>query len=154
MLMFCLKGGQIKVFMNEFLKGNAFDFFGVKKMEVFSVAKFETDGKINPDFLPKGEERDYCLWSELKPYAFSLIKGRIKPRVFKTVLAFPEGSLEKIHENAASLHLTVAFENDRVVFLTGTAQKNFSLDKEVDNAWEGFVKKFFAKLGYECETLE
>ncbi|MCD8239180.1 MAG: DUF5721 family protein [Clostridiales bacterium] len=154
MIKLCIKGSQIKTFMNEFLKGTAFDFYGVKHMEVFSAAKFETDGKINPDFLPEKQERDYCLWSELKPYAFALIKGKIKPKVFRTVLALPEDKLGLIHENAASLHLTISFENDSVTFLTGGSQKKFTLDKEVDRAWDGYIKKLLLKLGYDCEASE
>ncbi len=140
--------------MNEFLKGETFDGFLVKHMEVFSVAHFETDGKINPDFLKEGEKRTSCFWRELRPIAFGLIKGKIKPKVFRTVLALPEDKAEILCENAASMHITVTFENDRIGFLTGTSQKSFSLKKDADTAWEEYIKKFFKLHGFVCETLE
>ncbi|MCD8215340.1 MAG: DUF5721 family protein [Clostridiales bacterium] len=151
---FCLKGEQIKLFMNEFLKGETFDGFLVKHMEVFSVTKFETDGNINPDYLKEGEKRRSCFWRELRPIAFGLIKGKVKPKIFKTVLALPLEKAEILSENAASMHLSVTFENNRIVFLTGTSQKSFSLDKDVDLAWEGYIKKIFKLHGFICETLE
>ncbi|MCD8090794.1 MAG: DUF5721 family protein [Clostridiales bacterium] len=122
--------------MNKFLKGETFDGFLVKHMEVFSVAKFETDGKINPDYLKEGEVRTSCFWRELRPIAFELIKGKIKPKIFKTVLALTEEKAEILCENAASMHITVMFENDRITFLTGTTQKNFSLSKDADSDWD------------------
>ncbi|MCC8098220.1 MAG: DUF5721 family protein [Eubacterium sp.] len=140
--------------MNEFLKGETFDGFIVKHMEVFSVAKFETDGRINHDYLKEDEKRTNCFWKELRPLAFGLIKGKIKPKVFKTVLALTEDKAQILSENAASMHITVTYENDRIIFLTGTSQKNFSLNKDTDAAWEGYIKKFFKIHGFICETLE
>lgn len=150
---FYLSGAQVRKFMNDFLKGETFDDFVVRHMEVFSIAHFETDGRINPDFLPEGEKRGSCLWKELKEIAFFLIKGSVKPRIFKTVLALTPERAELLSPNAASMHITITFENDRIAFLTGTSQKTFSLDKETDRAWEDYIKKFFLKKGYECETL-
>lgn len=150
---FFLSGDHVRRFMNDFLKGKLFDDFTVRHMEIFSVAHFETDGRINPDFLPEGESRSYCLWRELKGAAFFLIKGSIKPRIFKTVLALSPEKTEELHKNAASMHITITFEKDRVVFLTGTSQKKFSLDKDTDRVWEEYVKEFFISSGYEPETF-
>lgn len=154
---FYIDGGQVRRFMKEFLKGHIFDDYRVISTDVFSIVKFHAEGNINPDFLKTGgeeEKRTYCLWGELKPYIFGLIKGSIKPRLFKTVLSLPPDKAEILHPNAASMHLSVSFENDRIIFISGTSQKNFRLSKDEDLAWEMYLKKFFIKNGFMCETLE
>ncbi len=153
MYAFCLKDGQIKTFMNDFLKGDIFDGYYVKGAEVFTLARFETDGKINKDCLDGEEERENCTWQELKPYMFGIVKGKIKPKTFKVILSLPTDKAEILSENAASMHITISFEQDRINFITGTSQKSFSLDKQTDNAWEDYIKRFFKKRGYSCETF-
>ncbi len=154
MFVFCLKNEQVKTFMSRLFSKGFMDGFTVIGVELFCVARFTTDGRINPDYLEEGEERSLCLWSELRPYIYSLIKGSKKPKYFKAVFALRPYQAEMLHENAASMHLTMSFENDVITFTAGTAQKTFSLSKEEDLAWENYLRKFFNKNGFICETPE
>jgi hypothetical protein len=47
----------------------------------------------------------------------------------------------------------MVFENGKITFTTGTAQKNFSMDKSLDEVWENKVKEIFNKLGIAINIL-
>jgi hypothetical protein len=149
MYRFYIDGSDTKKFMNLLLKDDKFDKFECRSCEITTVASFSLDGRLNGDFFDEAPNRAYCLWSEVRSQIFYLIKGKRKPKVFKIVLALGEKSAEKLHPNAKVCFLNIVFENDKndsVVFTTGTAQKEFSLDKGVDEVWEGMIRSFFKKL--------
>lgn len=147
MYAFYIEGEDVKNFMNKLLRENTFDGYELRNVEIENIAKFEIDGSINRDYLNEDEDRSFCYWSEIKGYVFEIIKGNRLPKVFKVVLSLTADKVEILHPNGAAMFINIMFENDRVNFVTGTSQKNFSLDKGVDVAWEEYVHKFFKKLG-------
>ena len=153
MYIFYICGGEVKSFMNKILRERDFDDFELRNVEIQSFAKFDIDGKINKEFNEEGQEDVFfCKWAKIKPYVFDFVKGKIKPSYMKFVISAPKELLEKVSENAAALFLNFVFEKDMVICTTGTAQKNFELNKDLDLAWEEYVKSFFKEIGIAVQS--
>lgn len=145
MFVFYIKESEVKKFMNALLKEEVFDNFEVRNVELETFVHYEISCNIKNDSNVEQnvQKRFFCLWSELKPYMFQLIKGKKKPHYFKIILSLQEDDILKISDNAAAMFLNVNFENDIIMCTTGTSQKKFTMDKIVDNIWEETVKQFF-----------
>lgn len=147
MLAFYCEGEDIRKFMSFLLSGTAFDRLQFRSGEIMTRAKFTIDGRYNRDYDGSEDERAYCLWGEIRHNVYDLIKGKKLPAYIKLVLALDEKPLSHLHENAQAAFLNIVFEKNRVNFTTGTAQKNFNMDKSLDEAWESMIKKTFTQLG-------
>jgi hypothetical protein len=69
------------------------------------------------------------------------------------VFALDDAAIEQLHPNAKAAFINMVFENGKITFTTGTAQKNFSMDKGLDEVWENKVKEMFNKLGISINIL-
>ena len=147
MLAFYCEGEDINKFMNFLLTDNTFDRFQFRSGEIMTRARFTIDGRYNRDYDNSTDERPYCLWGEIRHNFLDLIKGKKLPAYIKLVLALDEKSLSRLHENAQAAFINIIFEKNRVNFTTGSAQKNFSMDKSLDAAWEDMIKQYFSHLG-------
>ncbi len=154
MYVFYICDTEVKNFMNKILREHYFDNFELRTVEIQSFAKFDIDGKIIKQQQELDEETSqeetsnvfFCKWEKIRPYVFEFVKGKVKPAYMKFVISAPKELLEKISDNAAALFLNFVFEKDKVVCTTGTAQKTFALNKELDLAWEEYVKNFFKEI--------
>ncbi len=146
MYSFYIDGNDIKKFMNIFLKQESFDKFEVRSCELTTFVTFEIDCKLNKSWYDTEPKRTYCRWSELRPYIFELIKGKRKPKNMKFVIALSPAAAEKMHPNALACFLNIVFEEDKISVVTGTAQKEFSLDKSLELEWGEKIREFFGKL--------
>jgi hypothetical protein len=157
MLAFEITGNALKNIMRQLLVGDAFDGFFVRGVEICALTKFEMSGILDKGFAAEeGKEppsRNFCLWSELKPYAYGLVKGSKKPRAMRIVLSLPDEQAKGMHENAAALFLNMSFDADKLTLTTVTSQKIFTMDKSMDHAWEEYVSNFFKSLGCAVSTL-
>lgn len=153
MYTFYIISSEIKDFMNKLFKDDVFDFFEVRNVELETFVKYEIKGNLNNDFFEYNKEykRFFCNWKELKPYVFQLIKGNKKPKNMKFVFSFPQNEIDNLSENASALFLNLSFENNTVICTTGTSQKNFSLDRNLDIIWEKYIKDFFNKIQVAIE---
>jgi len=146
--------------MNKILRERCFDDFELRNVEIQSFAKFDIDGKVNREFIKSEGEAEvsddlevfFCKWGKIKPYVFEFVKGKVKPSYMKFVISAPRELLEKVSDNAAALFLNFVFEKDMVVCTTGTAQKTFALNKELDLAWEEYVRGFFKSIDIAVRT--
>ena len=81
--MIVFKIENIKAFMAHLFAGEMFDRFHVSGCAVTTFTTFETDGRSRPDWFDTDErvEDDSGLvwWRQLKPFIFSLIKGKKTP---------------------------------------------------------------------------
>lgn len=152
MLSFCCDDSDIKKFMNYMLNGNAFDRMQLRSGEVVTRGYFSFDGHLNREYDGIEEEREYCLWGEIRQNFFDIIKGKKLPKYIKLVFALDNAALEKLHPNARAAFLNVMFEGGHLSFTTGTAQKSFALDKGLELEWEDKVKLMFKKLGIAIIT--
>ncbi len=153
MYVFYICGGEVKSFMNKILREDCFDNFELRNVEIQSFVRVDISGKTSKEFNEEEQEDVFfCKWRKIKPRIFDFVKGKIKPAYMKFVISAPKELLEKISDNAAALFLNFVFEKDMVVCTTGTAQKNFALNKELDLAWEEYVKEFFKEIGIAVQN--
>lgn len=154
MLVFYIVDDEVKKFMNKILREESFDKFEVRNIELETFIKYEIKCNINKEYLEENEERFFAKWSELKPYIFQLVKGKKKPKYFKIVFSLSDNEMSTLFKDAAAMFLNVNFENDKIVCTTGTAQKNFSLDKKINIVWEDYVEKFFKNADIDIKKEE
>lgn len=147
MYSFYIDNDDIKKFMHIFLKEDKFDKFEVRSCQLTTFISFDIDCKLNKEWFDNENIGDYCRWKDLKPYIFELIKGKKKPKSMKFVMALSQRGAEKLHPNALACFLNIEFEENKVNVRTGTAQKEFSLDKSLELLWGEKIREFFDKLG-------
>ena len=145
MLVFSIEDDNVKVFMQKLLKEEAFDKLEVRNIVLETIVKYEILGNINKDYLQEDENRYFVKWKELKPYIVSLIKGNIKPKLFKIVFSLDGNTVNSRCDNADAMFLNIMYQNDIITGTTGTSQKAFSLDKKEDKILEDIILRFFQK---------
>ena len=133
-----------KEFMHQLLKGGVFDLFEAREVYINTFTSFEIHCNYHKDFFPpdSAQDRKYCLWKEIKPYAFDIIKGSRLPKLIKIILAADKEKTNEISSNASALFLNITYENGNITCITGSSTKNFTLDKTVEYQWDAFVSEF------------
>lgn len=146
---------DIKSFMGHLLKLETFDQYEVRQVKLCTYATFELNGKLVKDYFEEGTcpERDFVLWSAFRPYVFQLVKGKRLPKSIKLIFSMPEERLENISPKASALFLNFTFENNTLTCITGSSQKEFTMDKAVEFLWDDYVKKLFQDLHMQTEEL-
>lgn len=144
MFAFLIEKNDVKIFMNKLFIQDAFDKLDIREVKLKLLVSFEIDCRRNNDF-EEGEKERFVKWGEIRTVISSLIKGDKRPLYMKLVFSLPEDSLLQIDANAASAFINIVYENDRVSGFSGSSQKVFSLDKNVEDAWDNVVKKFLKK---------
>jgi len=144
MRVFTIQGANVKDFMQNLFSLETFYQFEVRGVVLHSFTYFEISGE-----KPEG---GYCSWAELMPYVRGIIKGREKPRMIK--LVFAKSEPESLISNAASLFINLTYESttdegDKITATTATSQRNFDLNRTVDNEWDEWVKVFFQEKGIQ-----
>ncbi|HIV12288.1 MAG TPA: hypothetical protein IAA63_04000 [Candidatus Pullilachnospira stercoravium] len=154
---------DIKDFTSKLFVGNVFDTFCLSEAAFTTFLTCTIDGKLKKDFFDSGQapdDRSLSLWSEVKPYCYTLIRGRRTPLHFKIVFQLSPKNTEKmLHSSGASLtaedvfglFLNCQFEKGRLICTTGTSLKVFSTDRTVDQLWDDLVRRFFRqqKISFE-----
>lgn len=129
------------------LKGDLFDDFEVRTVEVHTFTKFNIDGILNKSFFDTDERemytRNYVLWEEIKPYVFNIIKGEKTPTYFKFVLSANGDTLNKFSKDVSALFINLIYSQEKLTCTTGVALKNFVLDKSDEYEWDEYIRSFF-----------
>lgn len=157
MLALTATDNELKDFMNKLLKEEVFDAFEVRTAEIAMHFGIEINGLLNKSLLPedaKAPERNYILWSEVRPLVFSFIKGKVKPKTIKIVLSLPMGEVQKLHKNASAYFINILFENDKIMITTASSEKVFSMDKAVGDCFDSYVAEFFNKNNIVCRKAD
>lgn len=154
--MISFKISELKSFMSKLLIHNVFDNFLLTELDITTFNSFHISGKLVESYYSTDElevlnNRKYSIWTEVKPFAFSLIKGNKLPTFVKIVFLLSPENTEKLIQNAgvnykpeevSGLFLNVRYENGIINIVTGTSIKTFTLDKTLDNVWDSYVKSF------------
>lgn len=147
---------DVKSFMNHLLIQTVFDNFLLSELEITTYNQFKINGKLNSGWYDEEEkealeERQYSTWAEIKAIAFSLMKGKKVPAMFKIVLILSPANTKKIIEKAlpnfelsqvGSLYLNIRYENGSLHLVTGVSMKVFTMDKTVEQEWDSNMKRF------------
>ncbi|MCL2372710.1 MAG: DUF5721 family protein [Defluviitaleaceae bacterium] len=145
MLAMELDTAAVKPFMASLLREDLFDKFETRSVEVVGKSRISIENNAEGGYIP---------WGELRPLVHTIVKAGGKPRYVKVVLSFPGEKTSVVHGNAAALFLNLVYENDGVTFTTATAQREFQLEKTLDQAWDTWVAGFFARKGLEVKSRE
>lgn len=146
-----------RLFVSKLLVQNTFDKFYVGESVVKTFADFKMGGSLNTGYFSSDEQqqldgRHLCLWSEIKPFAYQLIKGHKLPVSFQFVLQLSDENTRWLLEKNKSsvpadavegLYMNLRYEKNEFSCVTGISFKTFILDKTVEQLWDETVKTFF-----------
>lgn len=156
-----LKICDIKEFTKKLLVGTTFDWFLVKEAVIVTFNTFSIDGRIRHGYYSEEELEaehieDFSSWSLLRPYCYSLIKGKKLPESFSIVLRLPPRQTEKLleasrctwqPEQIGGLFLNIRYESHLLTCITGLSLNVFSPDRTLEREWDDAVRAFFRKEG-------
>lgn len=163
--MISLQIEELKEFTRQLFIGNTFDRFLLREAQIVTFNSFQIDGRIRPDYY-SAEEREeqgiegFSAWLALRPFCFSLIKGKRLPESFHIVLQLSgkaqEAFLRDRQTGFASsevngLYLNIRYEDKSLSCVTGTSVSRFTLDKTLEHEWDGAVKEFLKKKNIPFE---
>lgn len=151
-----IKGLTFKLFL-----GEVFDAFLVREVQIVTYNCFTIDGHIKKGFytkeeLEETEEEEFSTWKKLRPICFSLVKGKKLPLSFhiefQLSLKELESFLEKTGVSFSSqdingLYLQIRYEEGKLNYVTGCSLKLFTMDKELERAWDEEVRTFMIHIG-------
>ena len=135
-----------------FNKNSPFIDYEVRGVTLNTVTRFEISCVVENDGEPVDEKPKYCKWGSIMPYVLSLIKGGSAPSYLKIIFCVSGDNAVKIHDNAKALFASVKYEKGGASLVTGTAQIQFSLDKEMDSCWDDYVLETLG--GFEITVEE
>ena len=132
---------DIKNFMAGILTGTMFDKFYLRDGEIQTFTEFHLGGYLNRPYFDSEEwqaleGRELCLWSEVKPFAFQLIKGHKLPVRFKLVFQLSNENtrwlLDKHHlpvntEDIGGLFMNITYDHQKLVCTSGVSYKTFAV---------------------------
>lgn len=160
---------DIKDFMSKLLLGNAFDSFWLSEASITTSVSYTIDGFLHSEFydtqeaeLLQEEGRTYALWRDMKPFCFSVIKGKKTPLSFKIVFMLSKKNTQKLLassklsyqlEDIFGLFVNFQFDGQHLTCTTGTSLKTFSLDKSLDRIWDEMILKFFKQQQISCLSV-
>lgn len=146
---------DIKDFTSKLFIGNVFDAFYLSEASFTTFITCTIDGSLQKDFFDSDQipsDRRFCLWSEVKPYCYTLIKGHRTPLHFKIVFQLSRKNIEKMllssglslkPEDIFGFFLNCHFEKGRLTCTTGTSLRIFTVDHTADQLWDDLVRRFF-----------
>ena len=167
--MLALKITDQKNFTNKLFLGDTFDLFWLNQAEIITSNVFSIDGILQTDFFDNDEQeflasshRTFSLWKEVKPFCYSVIRGKKAPLSFKIVLQFSPNKTAALLQSSAfslspelitGLYLNLQYKNKTLFCITGTSMKTFLPGKELDHLWEQYVMDFFHRSGLSVEEV-
>ena len=157
--MIALKIEEQKVFTSGLFVGEMFDSFLVREVQIVTFNTFSIDGRIRRGYYSaeESEERnleEFSQWKTIKPFCFSVIKGKHLPESFRVVLMLSEDAKGRLlskrlpqtsAETVGGLYLNIQYENNEMRVVTGTSMKTFTMDKSVEWEWDACVREFLKK---------
>lgn len=157
--MISLKILDVKSFMSKLLIGSAFDTFWLSEASITTFVTYTIDGTLHHDFFDSesaeaqhAEEQSCTTWKEIKPFCFSIMKGKRTPLHFKIVFQLSHTNVQKLllqsglsfsPEDIFGLFLNFQFDGSTLTCTTGTSLRFFTMDKTLEHTWEDMLLRFF-----------
>lgn len=167
--MLALKINDIKEFMNKLLLKEVFDSFEMIESTITTYSTFSIDGRYHKDFfdndLQKSLEEAHChyaSWKDIRPYCFSIIRGKRTPLQFKFIFQLPFKQifslLQEHHcpvspELIGGLFINIQFKNNELYCTTGLSFQTFVPDQTLKLIWDSYVMDFLRKNEILFENL-
>jgi hypothetical protein len=149
---------DIKDFMNKLLLGEIFDSFWVTEATITTFCTFSIDGTLHSDFFDTDNKKiledsgiHHASWKYLRPFCYSVIRGKQTPLSFKIVFQLPAPqavSLIQKHgltispELVKGFFLNLQYKNRELTCITGTSMKTFLIDRSAEQLWDSLLPDF------------
>jgi hypothetical protein len=163
--MLCLKMSDVKNVMSKLLVQTVFDNFLVSELDVATFCTLHINGKINKSWYDTGEletSEEYSKWSQIKPYAYQVIKGSKVPASMKLVFFLSGENKTRLIQRAggdwkehdiSQFCLNMKYENGEMYITTGVAYRIFTMDHTMQEQWDYDLKKFLKYYQIEYEEV-
>ena len=159
--MVALKIEEQKTFTSGLFLGEVFDRYLVREANIITFNSFTIDGRIRHGYysdeeLEENQIEEFSAWKVLKPFCFSLIKGKRLPESFRIVFMLSPDEKETFMEtrvpgmdpdSVGGLYLNVLYDSNEMTVVTGTSMNIFTMDKTVEREWDEHVKEFLKNHG-------
>lgn len=161
--MILLEISDIKSAMVHLLVRDSFDTFYMDRAEITALARMSLHGRRNIAWYDSDEVSDredlseWIRWSEIKPVVFSYIRGDKTPTTMKIVLKADAAQamsllagrgLESLYQQLhPELVLNFRYEQDTLSVVTGVSYAEFTMDKQIEFAWDEAIEYYFRQLG-------
>lgn len=152
---------DIKEFMNQLLIDTMFDQFEMTEATITTFNTFSINGKLRRDFFDTDtcdifdqKGITYSLWKEMKPYCYSVIRGKRTPLYFKIIFQLPSRQMQIILRNQNSpispelvsgMFINLQYKNKELMCTTGISLQTFLPDKSLEQLWDSMVLDFFRR---------
>lgn len=163
--MIALRIQDLKEFTKKLFIGETFDKWMVREASVVTYNRFAIDGAIRQGYYSEEERQEqgigaYSRWKAIRPFCFSLIKGKRLPESFAIVFKLPPAETARFLEarglswkpEEMGLYLNVRYEDQALYCVSGLSVNQFTMDKSLENEWDEAVKGFLKKEGIAAET--
>ena len=129
---------------------------------------FTINGKLHYDFFDtdtkaafEENSTEYSLWHDVKPYCFSIIRGRRTPLNFRIVFELSHDQTQSLLKNeqhiadipVQSFYLNIRYKNQSLLCTTGVSYTSFSPDKRLEHLWDDSMTVFLSSHHIPCEKL-
>ncbi len=154
--MVALRIEDLKLFTSKLFVGEMFDEWLLREASITTFNVFTIDGRVRKGYFTEQEQEEGQIgelssWKMIRPFSFSLIKGKRLPESFQITLQLPPGQVEKFlqtvqpdffSDQVGGLYLHIRYEERGMYCVTGTSLKVFTLDKKIEQEWDATVKRF------------
>ncbi len=161
--MISLKISDIKSAMAHLLVRDSFDSFYLDDAEITTFVNLSLRGRRNMAWYDSDEQdmigslSELVRWLEMKPIIFSYIKGDKTPTIMKITLKADSqwawrwlkagGVAGQYLEMKPELLLHFRYEQNQLYVVTGISYLQFTMDKQIEFAWDEVVRQYFKQLG-------
>ena len=141
--MIALKAEDVKSFTTKLFVREDFDAFLVKEVNITTYNSFSIDGHVKQGYYTEEEREEnhieeFSSWKTLRPFCFSLIKGK----------KLPGAGIEE--SQIQGLYLNIRYDDGKMYCITGTSLNFFTMDKTLDLEWDKAVKQFLQSHEIPC----
>ncbi len=155
---------ELKDFTSKLFLSDVFHRFYFVEGSFTTFITQTLDGALHKEFFDSGSapEQTYCYWEEVRPYCYSIIRGKRSPLHFHIIFQLSAPNTAKLiqqsglslkPEDIHGLYLNCQFQNGKLTCTTGASLRIFSLDKSLERVWDEMVKKFFKQQGILFEEM-
>lgn len=159
--MLALRVEDQKAFTSALFLGERFDSFLVREAAFVTFNRFEIDGHVRSGYYSEDERlengmEEYSAWKQLRPFCYSLIRGKRLPETFRIVFLLPKAAKERFvlahapslaPDTVGGLYLNVQYEKQELTCITGTSMTVFTTDRSLEHEWDEAVRGFLRKNG-------
>lgn len=168
-----------KAFTKLLFLADTFDRFEVSEALFRTFSTFQIDGSLLRDYYgtaafsgpePKPDMSAgpnvppaHALWKQVRPIAFSIMKGNRLPLSFHISFCAPPPMLAEVAQACGTsdsdtalieaLFLNINYKDGIMQCTSATSQKVFSLDKTLEHTWDKYIIAFldYHEISYQSD---